>query len=553
MKAISFTRKRLLANLSLAMLAFAASDAFSATKIFNCVSGSVRTSACWSPAGIPGAGDYAVIGVSGAAANPVASLTSNSFSVQSFSIGNNAKGTFNLSGGTTTVSSGLTIGQGAGIVGILNLSGSGLLSASSQTVGYSGNGTFTQTGGTNHALDVSGNGSLALGQLAGSKGTYSLSAGSLTTYFETVGGAGTGIFSQTGGTNSAGQLYVGGGVSSSGSYTLSGAGILSTSYVSVGHSGIGTFTQNGGTHNTQQMQIGAISGGAGTYNLRGGALNVDDYVSGGGGTGTLKIDGGVLNVATGGSVNVDNLYVGTTSYSGSHTLTASRSITVTSEIIGQGGVGSFTQSGGTHNVTGTLSLGTGGNGNGTFNMQGGTLTAGTIDSVNAGVSAFNFTGGTLAVGTFIGNLANNGGTLAPGASPGTTVVQGDYTQGATGILSIELGGTGAGLFDILQVTGTATLAGELDVAFWNGFSAAAGDSFNIVSATNLTGNFDTFNLTALGAGLVWNVDYLYDQDVAGTDYMRLSVQAVPEPEAYAMILAGLGLVGWAARRRKQVH
>lgn len=296
-----------------------------------------------------------------------------------------------------------------------------------------------------------------------------------------------------------------------------------------------------------------MSGGAGTYNLRGGTLNVDDHVSGGGGTGTLKIDGGVLNLATGGSVNVDNLYVGTTSYSGSHTLTASRSITATSEIIGQGGVGSFTQSGGAHNVTGTLSLGTGLNGNGTFNMQGGTLTVGVINSVNAGVAAFNFTGGTLAVGTFIGNLANDGGTLAPGASPGTTLVQGDYTQGATGILSIELGGTGAGLFDVLQVTGTATLAGELDVAFWNGFSATAGDSFDIMSATNLTGSFDTFNLAALGAGLVWDVDYLYDQDVAGTDYLRLSVQAVPEPEAYAMMLAGLGLVGWAARRRKQVH
>lgn len=551
MKAIS--SKRLLANLSLAMLAFAASDAFSATKVFTCVSGSVRTSACWSPAGIPGAGDYAVIGVSGAAANPVASLTSNSFSVQNFSIGNTAKGTFNLSGGTTTVGVGLWIGQGVGMAGVLNLSGSGLLSASSQTVGHSGNGTFTQTGGTNDALDVSGNGSLTLGAQVGSTGTYSLSAGSLTTYFEFVGNSGTGTFSQTGGTNSAGQLYLGIGTGASGTYTLSGAGILSASYVSVGHGGIGTFIQNGGTHNTQQMQIGTMPGGAGTYNLRGGTLNVDDYVSGGSGTDTLKIDGGVLNLATGGSVNVDNLYVGTTSYSGSHTLTASRSITATSEIIGQGGVGSFTQSGGIHNVTGTLSLGTGLNGNGTFNMQGGLLQAGTIDAVNAGIATFNFTGGTLAVGTFIGNLVNGGGILAPGASPGTTVVQGDYSQGATGALSVELGGTGAGLFDVLQVTGTATLGGELDVTFWNGFSAAAGDSFDIMSATNLTGSFDTFNLAALGAGLVWDVDYLYDQDVAGTDYLRLSVQAVPEPEAYAMMLAGLGLVGWAAGRRKKVH
>jgi hypothetical protein len=32
-----------------------------------------------------------------------------------------------------------------------------------------------------------------------------------------------------------------------------------------------------------------------------------------------------------------------------------------------------------------------------------------------------------------------------------------------------------------------------------------------------------------------------------------TITTVPEAEAYAMMLAGLGLVGWAARRRRQVH
>lgn len=48
---------------------------------------------------------------------------------------------------------------------------------------------------------------------------------------------------------------------------------------------------------------------------------------------------------------------------------------------------------------------------------------------------------------------------------------------------------------------------------------------------------------------------LYTGDVLGGLQSRWHLQevgAVPEPETYAMLLAGLGLVGFVARRRKQV-
>ncbi|RFP10220.1 PEP-CTERM sorting domain-containing protein [Duganella sp. BJB475] len=38
----------------------------------------------------------------------------------------------------------------------------------------------------------------------------------------------------------------------------------------------------------------------------------------------------------------------------------------------------------------------------------------------------------------------------------------------------------------------------------------------------------------------------------GVPEALLTVSAVPEPESYAMLLAGLGLVGWLARRKQRV-
>jgi hypothetical protein len=38
--------------------------------------------------------------------------------------------------------------------------------------------------------------------------------------------------------------------------------------------------------------------------------------------------------------------------------------------------------------------------------------------------------------------------------------------------------------------------------------------------------------------------------IFGANGVDLNVAAVPEPETYAMLLAGLAVVGWAARRRK---
>jgi len=63
-------------------------------------------------------------------------------------------------------------------------------------------------------------------------------------------------------------------------------------------------------------------------------------------------------------------------------------------------------------------------------------------------------------GIVTGNLTNYG-IVNPGNSPGKLVIAGDYTQGRTGTLIIELAGKKSGEFDVLEVGGRANLDGTL--------------------------------------------------------------------------------------------
>ncbi|OGU33957.1 MAG: PEP-CTERM sorting domain-containing protein [Hydrogenophilales bacterium RIFOXYA1_FULL_63_33] len=75
------------------------------------------------------------------------------------------------------------------------------------------------------------------------------------------------------------------------------------------------------------------------------------------------------------------------------------------------------------------------------------------------------------------------------------------------------------------------------------YNLGADPQFSSIAHTASTAVF-TFTIEGVG------IQSLNDESWA-MDNLQVSVNAVPEPEAYAMMLAGLGLVGWAARRSKQ--
>ena len=107
----------------------------------------------------------------------------------------------------------------------------------------------------------------------------------------------------------------------------------------------------------------------------------------------------------------------------------------------------------------------------------------------------------------------------------------------------------------------STLAGttyRLSFDYWTGSDVIPSsiDVFvNGVQIVNeLTSGLDslprTYNYTFIATGAT-TLKFLSGDLVVANDIDNVSVSAIPEPETYAMLLAGLGLVGFAARCRKQ--
>ena len=199
-------------------------------------------------------------------------------------MGYSGSGTFTQSGGVHSFSDpnggDLYIGYLAGSHGAYNLSGTGQLlmsDLSSEYVGRYGTGTFTQSGGTN-AVSCT----LDLGLGSGAGGTYSLSGSGalLLASTESVGIYGTGTFMQSGGTNTAVALVLGSGSAGSGTYSLGPNGLLSTTYESVAcnSAATGLFQQSGGSNAVATL---LSIGSGGRYQLSGGTLQAGGIANAG--------------------------------------------------------------------------------------------------------------------------------------------------------------------------------------------------------------------------------------------------------------------------------
>jgi len=427
-------------------------------------------------------------------------------------IGNYGTGELDNSGGIQTSSSidGFTLGSQAGSQGTYKLTGTGSLSvAGNENVGVFGTGVFQQSGTTSNTVG----GSLYISSgFGGPSSSYTLTDGTLTVSgSEIVGFAAQGSFTQSGGSNSVTGGLTLGLLSSSptqfgaGTYTLGGTGALnaggdvvlgsgagssgtfnyntvsgdaatlsftgSGQNLVVGDAGTGFFNEGSATHTTNlnlqtrgtTLDIGRSLGGNGTFNLAPGSTLEDDMIVGDAGTGTFNNTGGTNTVGT--TLVPANLILGNQAT----------------------GVGTYNNNDGGNNiVNGNLTVGAAGTG--TYNL--GNATSGAFLEVQgSGLSGGNVVVGETGKGTITassGSFATIAGVLTLGGpSPGET--SGNGTLTVTGFATewtnegqTQIGGFGTGTLKVLAGGSFESHTGG------SGSGTAAGLGFEVGSTGTAT-------------------------------------------------------------------
>lgn len=310
------------------------------------------------------------------------------------------------------------------------------------------------------------------------------------------------------------SLLLEGGLLSSGSLTLEGGSILSTGAINI--SDIGGLSGHG-------TVSGAVNGGGD----KGSPGGVDKSITASGGTLTLGHAGIGGGYDFGGTLNLGGHQVVLLSADAAQlgvltTLGAgARLSTVNGASLGRGETLSFS---GNASIDGDFSH------DGTISGSGGALTF--LDDVSG-------------AGRFAGDIVFKG-AYRPGNSPAAVSFGGgDVTYDAVSVLTLEIdGGTPGTQHDQLRDIGTLSFEGTLNLVFGAGFAPADGQRFALFDFDAFSGGFGPERIQVSG----FDRDRLDFSQLASHGLLTVAAP-VPEPGQGVLLLAGLGLTGWVARRR----
>ena len=451
----------------------------------------------------------------------------------------------------------------------------------------------------NGNVDI-GSSSTGLSDTFGGAGDWNIKGGASSTTVGSVRG-----LNKTG----TGKLTLEGVSSYNGDTTISGGTLLVTS----GGSIIGSTAQLSGGLLDARGTIGDVVQNGGVFDLRGTAGTFTLFtgtanVFSGGTLGSSSLNGGTLldsgsigntvvgvgstlDIKSGGTASKVTANGGTLLISGSTLQTEVNSGTATVNTGGNGGSTTINGStldvygsiaANTINAGGRLNIKTGGTATGTSTVGGGTLlvegTAGTV-VVNSGTATVNSggtigsttingsllsvngnagdvlvnTGGTLGGSGSVQGLTLNGGTVAPGNSPGLLTAY--ELNGSNGTFQFQLGAptTRGTTYDAINVSTLLTLGASTSWTFetLDNYSFQMNDSYDLFNFASIEASaFDVNTLLAALPNLdTANSNLKWDANSFTTDGV---VNVIPEPSTFSLLLGGgIVLIGLRIVRRNK--
>jgi len=145
------------------------------------------------------------------------------------------------------------------------------------------------------------------------------------------------------------------------------------------------------------------------------------------------------------------------------------------------------------------------------------LDGGALDVQYASIVGGRLTGhGSIATGSgpIPGQVENTSGVVAPGVGVGVgaLAIEGRFSNGFAGTMEFEIGGVGA--FDQVTVDGGVALDGALKVALIDlgggAFVPSVGQTFAIITAHQVAGQFSSIAWPTLPADRMWTIAYAAD-------------------------------------------